>query len=128
MIDFSLTDENRLVRESVRGFVAAEILPNIRAWDEQGAAHPEVFAKMGELGYLGAPIPEAWGGAGMDYVSLAILCEELERADVRGRDDTPWLLERIVEATAGRSLVANIALVKNNAALAAPIAGALADK
>ncbi len=81
MIDFSLADENRLVRESVREFVAAEILPNIRAWDEQGEAHSEVFAKMGELGYLGAPIPEAWGGAGMDYVSLAIPCEELERAD-----------------------------------------------
>ena len=40
---------------------------------------------MGELGYLGAPIPEAWGGAGMDYVSLAILCEELERADTAFR-------------------------------------------
>jgi glutaryl-CoA dehydrogenase (non-decarboxylating) len=81
VIDLSLTDENRLVRESVREFVAAEILPGIRAWDEAGEAHPEVFARMGELGYLGAPIPEAWGGAGMDYVSLAILCEELERAD-----------------------------------------------
>lgn len=50
MIDFSLTDENRLVRDSDREFVAAEILPNIRAWDEQGGAHPEVFAMMGELG------------------------------------------------------------------------------
>jgi len=58
---------------------------NIRAWDERGEAHPEVFAKMGELGYLGAPIPEAWGGAGMDYVSFAILCEELERADTAFR-------------------------------------------
>src|SRR5450759_3320965 len=55
VIDFSLTDENRLVRESVRQFIAVEILPNIRAWDERGEAHPEVFAKMGELGYLGAP-------------------------------------------------------------------------
>lgn len=59
---------------------------------------------------------------------IASALEELDRADVRGRDVTPWLLERIVEATAGRSLVANIALVKNNAALAAQIAGALADK
>jgi len=40
---------------------------------------------MGELGYLGAPIPEAWGGAGLDYVSFAILCEELERADTAFR-------------------------------------------
>ena len=85
MIDFSLSEENRLVRQSVREFVEAEILPNIREWDERGEAHPEVFATMGELGYLGAPIPEAWGGAGLDYVSFAILCEELERADTAYR-------------------------------------------
>ena len=85
MIDFSLSDENRLVRDSVREFVAAEILPDIRDWDERGEAHPEIFAKMRELGYLGAPIPEAWGGSGMDYVSFAILCEELERADTAFR-------------------------------------------
>jgi len=52
--------------------------------------------------------------------------DELELADVRGRDVTPWLLDRIAVATAGRSLVANIALVKHNAASAAQIAGALA--
>ena len=40
---------------------------------------------MGELGFLGAPIPEAYGGAGMDYISFAILCEELERADTAFR-------------------------------------------
>ncbi len=85
MIDFSLSDENRLVQESVRDFVAAEILPNIRDWDASAEAHPEIFAKMGELGYLGAPIPEAWGGSGMDYLSYAILCEELERADTAFR-------------------------------------------
>ncbi len=85
MIDLSLSEENRLVRQSVREFVEAEILPSIREWDERGEAHPEVFARMGELGYLGAPIPEAWGGAGLDYVSFAILCEELERADTAFR-------------------------------------------
>ncbi len=85
MIDFALSEENRLVRESVREFVEAEILPGIRDWDARGEAHPEVFAKMGELGYLGAPIPEAWGGAGMDYISLALICEELERADTAFR-------------------------------------------
>ena len=85
MIDFGLSEENRLVRQSVREFVDAEILPNIREWDEKGEAHPEVFAKMGELGYLGAPIPEEWGGAGLDYISFAILCEELERADTAYR-------------------------------------------
>ena len=85
MIDFTLTEENRLVQQSVRAFAEAEILPYIREWDANGEVHPEIFAKMGELGFLGAPIPEAYGGAGMDYISFAILCEELERADTAFR-------------------------------------------
>ena len=85
MVDFTLTDENRLVQQSVRAFADAEILPYIREWDEKGEVHREVFARMGELGFLGAPIPEAYGGSGMDYVSFAILCEELERADTAFR-------------------------------------------
>jgi glutaryl-CoA dehydrogenase (non-decarboxylating) len=85
VIDFSLTDEQRLVRDSARAFVEAEILPHIREWDEKGEAHPEVFARMGELGFLGAPVPERYGGAGMDYISFALLCEELERADTAYR-------------------------------------------
>jgi len=85
VIDFTLTDENRLVQQSARAFAEAEILPNIRDWDAQGEVHREVFARMGQLGFLGAPIPERYGGAGMDYVSFAILCEELERADTAFR-------------------------------------------
>ena len=81
MVDFELTDENRLVRQSARAFAEAEILPNIRRWDEDGGFPRELFGRMGEQGFLGAPIPEAYGGSGMDYVSFAILCEELERAD-----------------------------------------------
>src|SRR5258707_7683870 len=85
MVDFTLTDENQLVQQSVHAFAEAEILPYIREWDEKGEVHREVFAKMGELGFLGAPIPEAYGGSGVDYVSFAILCEELERADTAFR-------------------------------------------
>jgi glutaryl-CoA dehydrogenase (non-decarboxylating) len=84
-IDLSLTSENRLVRDSVREFVAAEITPHIRGWDERSEVHREVFDRMAELGFLGAPIWERWGGSGMDYVSLGILCEELERADTAFR-------------------------------------------
>lgn len=85
MIDFTLSDENRLVRDTARAFVEAEILPHIRDWDAAGEVHREVFAKMAELGFLGAPIPEAYGGLGMDYISFALLCEELERADTAFR-------------------------------------------
>jgi glutaryl-CoA dehydrogenase (non-decarboxylating) len=84
-IDFTLTDENKLVQSSVRDFCAQEIEPHIREWDARHEVHREVFTRMGELGFLGAPIPEEYGGAGMDYVSLGILCEELERADTAFR-------------------------------------------
>jgi alkylation response protein AidB-like acyl-CoA dehydrogenase len=84
-IDFRPTDENRLVQQTVREFVEREIAPNIREWDEKGEVHREVFARMAELGLLGAPIHEQWGGSGMDYLSFAIICEELERADTAFR-------------------------------------------
>lgn len=84
-IDLSLDPEHRLVTESIRGFVEREIAPYIRDWDARHAVQREVFARMGAEGYLGAPIWERWGGAGMDYVSLGILCEELERADTAFR-------------------------------------------
>jgi glutaryl-CoA dehydrogenase (non-decarboxylating) len=85
MTDLALTDENRLVQSSVRDFTAAEITPHIREWDAHHEVHREVFERMGELGFLGAPIPEQYGGPGLDYVSLGILCEELERADTAFR-------------------------------------------
>ncbi|MDQ6793847.1 MAG: acyl-CoA dehydrogenase family protein [Chloroflexota bacterium] len=85
MVDFALSDENRLVQQSARAFAEAEILPHIREWDEKGEIHREIFGRMAELGFLGAPIPEAYGGGGMDYISFALLCEELERADTAFR-------------------------------------------
>jgi glutaryl-CoA dehydrogenase (non-decarboxylating) len=84
-IDLRLTDENRLVQQTVRDFVEREITPHIREWDEKGEVHREVFVRMAELGLLGAPIWEQWGGSGMDYLSLGIICEELERADTAFR-------------------------------------------
>jgi glutaryl-CoA dehydrogenase (non-decarboxylating) len=84
-VEFELTEENRLVRESARAFAEGEIVPNIRSWDESGGFPRGLFGRMAELGFLGAPIPEAYGGSGMDYISFAILCEELERADTSFR-------------------------------------------
>ena len=85
MIDLALTPENTLVQQAVRAFAEAEILPHIREWDERHEVPLPTFRKMGELGFLGAPIPERYGGAGMDYISLGLLCEELERADTAFR-------------------------------------------
>ena len=81
MVDFTLTEENRLVQQAARAFAEAEVLPNIREWDVAGGFPRELFDKLAEQGFMGAPIPEAYGGSGMDYLSFAILCEELERAD-----------------------------------------------
>src|SRR5918996_602825 len=80
-MDFSLTPEQIQLRDTVREFAAREVAPYIREWDAKGEFHPEILYKMGELGLLGLPIPEEYGGAGMDYVSLALACEELEYVD-----------------------------------------------
>jgi glutaryl-CoA dehydrogenase (non-decarboxylating) len=85
MIDFSLTPEQLAVRDMVRDFVNEEILPYIRQWDEEHHFEPRVLQCLAELGLLGVCIPETYGGAGMDYNTLAIVCEELERGDIAFR-------------------------------------------
>jgi glutaryl-CoA dehydrogenase (non-decarboxylating) len=80
-MNFELTDEQVQVRDMVREFAAREVAPYIREWDAKGEFHPEVIRRMGELGLLGLPIPEEYGGVGMDYVSLALACAELEYVD-----------------------------------------------
>src|SRR6478735_7079012 len=80
-MNFELTDDQKQVRDMVREFAAREVAPYIREWDANGEFHPEVLQKMGELGLLGLPIPEQYGGSGFDYVSLALACEEVEYVD-----------------------------------------------
>jgi glutaryl-CoA dehydrogenase (non-decarboxylating) len=80
-MNFELTDEQIQVRDMVREFAQREVAPYIQEWDAKGEFHREVLTKMGELGILGLPIPEQYGGLGLDYVSLALACEELEYVD-----------------------------------------------
>ncbi len=86
--DMFLNEEHELLRQTVRQFAEREVQPFIRDWDREGAqddvdmAHVRpILKRMGELGFLGICIPEKYGGAGMDYLSLAVVCEELERVD-----------------------------------------------
>ena len=81
MIDFELTEEHKALQKTVREFVMGEVAPHIKEWDEKQHFEKSVFTKMGELGLLGVCIPEQYGGAGFDYVSLGLVCEELEACD-----------------------------------------------
>lgn len=81
MIDFEFTEEHLALQKTVREFVQREVAPYIKEWDEKEHFERSVFDKMGELGLLGVCIPEKYGGAGFDYISLGIVCEELEACD-----------------------------------------------
>jgi butyryl-CoA dehydrogenase len=85
-MDFTLTPEHELVRDSSREFCAREIVPHAREWDRAEEMDRGIVAKLGAAGYLGAMLPEAYGGMGLDAVSYCVLMEELGRADssVRG--------------------------------------------
>lgn len=81
MIDLELTEEQIALRNTVREFCAGEVAPYIKEWDEKAHFERSVFDKMAELGLLGVCIPEQYGGAGFDYISLGLVCEELEACD-----------------------------------------------
>ncbi len=76
---FDLSDDQQAVREMVRDFAEREIRPIAQAIDESHEFPAETTKKMGELGLMGLFVPEAYGGAGMDYVSYVIAIEELSR-------------------------------------------------
>lgn len=84
-MDFSLTREQELIRESAYKFGQTEILPGLAERDRESKSDPTILKKMGEAGFLGVCIPEALGGMGADYISMGLVCEELERADTSAR-------------------------------------------
>lgn len=85
MMNFSLTEEQTMVKKMVRSFVDKEIMPNIQEWDQKGHFEPAILKRLAELNLMGVCIPEKYGGMGMDYNTLAIVCEELERGDTAFR-------------------------------------------
>ncbi len=80
-MNFDLTDEQVQVRDMVREFATREAAPHIRGWDANQTYSRDIIDKMGEAGILGLPIPEEYGGLGLDYLSLALACEEFEYVD-----------------------------------------------
>src|SRR5207237_2292575 len=81
MLDFDLTEEQRLLEQSVREWGAREVAPRIKDLDREHKFDRNIFPQMADLGLLGAAVPAEYGGAGMDYVSLGIASEELEYVD-----------------------------------------------
>ena len=85
-MDFELTPEQKSIQQQARQFSEQEVAPIARAADEKGEFPIHLVNRMGELGFLAGPIEPDYGGSGMDYVSYALVCEELGRVDssVRG--------------------------------------------
>jgi len=80
-MNFEFSEEQLQVRDMVREFAQREVAPHIREWDVQGKVDRCLIDKMGEAGILGLPVPEEYGGLGLDYISLALACDELEYVD-----------------------------------------------
>jgi alkylation response protein AidB-like acyl-CoA dehydrogenase len=80
-VDFRFTEDQELLRRTVREFAEGEIAPNVMAFDERQEFPREVLRKAGELGLLGIIFPEKYGGAGLGYVEYALVVDELSRVD-----------------------------------------------
>jgi len=80
-VNFDLTPEQKQVRDVARDFAQAELGDKIAPFDERHEFPHAIVAKLGPLGFLGVLVPEEYGGAGLDYVSYALIVEELNRGD-----------------------------------------------
>jgi alkylation response protein AidB-like acyl-CoA dehydrogenase len=84
-MDFALTEEHQLIRRVAHEFAEREIVPYVQEHDRAQEFDLSLLPKMAEQGFLGICIPTRYGGVGMDYIALALVCEELEWADTSAR-------------------------------------------
>ncbi len=84
-MDFNLTDEQKLIAEGAREFADREILPRVRENDRAERFDRELASKLGEVGFLGATIDEAYGGRSLDYLGYGLIVEQIGRADSSAR-------------------------------------------
>ena len=80
-VDELLTDEHKLIRESVRNYVKKEISPIIEDYAQRAEFPQQIVKQMGDLGCFGPTVPEQYGGGGLDYISYGLMMQELERGD-----------------------------------------------
>src|SRR6188768_2507136 len=81
MIDLELTEEQRLLEQTVREWAGREVAPRIKELDRAHSFDPKILPQMASLGLLGISVPVEYGGAGMDYICLGLASEELEYVD-----------------------------------------------
>jgi glutaryl-CoA dehydrogenase (non-decarboxylating) len=81
MLDFDLTEEHRILEQTVREWGAREVAPRIHDLDREHRFDRTYLTQMADMGLLGCSVPQDYGGAGMDYVSLGLVSEELEYLD-----------------------------------------------
>ncbi len=84
-MDFKLSEEHLQVQKVVHDFCQKEVAPIIKEADRTQTMHPSILPRMAELGILGICIPEKYGGQGFDYITLGLVCEELEAMDTHLR-------------------------------------------
>jgi alkylation response protein AidB-like acyl-CoA dehydrogenase len=80
-LEFSLNEEQKLLRKTVREFAESELAPHSREWDEKQEFPREVFTKLGEMGLMGVVWPAEYGGSGLSTLDYALVMEELSRVD-----------------------------------------------
>ena len=80
-VDELLTEEHKLIRESVRNYVKKEISPIIEDYAQRAEFPQQIVKQLGELGCFGPTIPQEYGGGGLDYISYGLMMQELERGD-----------------------------------------------
>ncbi len=80
-LDELLTEEHKLIRETVRNYVKKEISPIIEDYAQRAEFPEQIVKQMGELGVFGPTVPEQYGGGGLDYISYGLMMQELERGD-----------------------------------------------
>ena len=78
-MNFELTDDQKMIKDSVADFAQKNILPNRMIWDEAQIFPRELFSEMGKIGLMGMLVPEEYGGAGLGYVEYKIAIEEVSR-------------------------------------------------
>src|SRR6476660_5457280 len=84
-MDFQLSDEQRLISETARDFADGVIAPRVKENDRAARFDRELASKLGEVGYLGAPVSEQYGGRGLDYLGYGLIVEQVGRADSSAR-------------------------------------------